>query len=120
MHYLYILYSKVADRYYVGETPDLDIRLPQHTRQKKKKGFTKAASDWDISLSKKCDSKTNALYLEKFIKRMKSRKFIEKIIADPTILDDIMSKMLKCPWFPRSLGAGGTTNIPAIRGVFCF
>src|SRR5690606_8023267 len=93
MHYLYILFSKKADRYYVGETPDLDIRLSQHVRHHFKSGFTKTANDWKIVLSKKCGSKEDAIYLEKFIQRMQSRKFVEKIIADPTILDDVLSKM---------------------------
>jgi putative endonuclease len=38
------------------------------------------------------DSKENAVYLEGFIKRMKSRIFIEKVINDPTILEQILSK----------------------------
>jgi len=92
MHYLYILYSKSANRYYVGETPDLDIRLTQHILHHFKKGYTKAANDWEIALSKKCSFREDAIYLEKFIKRMKSRKFIQKLIVDPTILDNLLSK----------------------------
>ncbi|WP_430906462.1 GIY-YIG nuclease family protein [Maribacter sp. 2-571] len=95
MHYLYILYSKKADRYYVGETPELDNRLRLHNQHHFKKGFTKAADDWKIVLSKECGSKRPAVFLERFIKRMKSRKFIEKVCNDPTILDDILSKKQK-------------------------
>ena len=40
----------------------------------------------------KFDHKEDAQYLEKFIKRMKSKKFILKIIENPIILDDILSK----------------------------
>ena len=50
------------------------------------------ATDWELVLSKKCGSKEDAIYLEKFVKRMKSRVFIEKVIAGPEILDDILGK----------------------------
>ena len=92
MHYLYILYSKKTDSYYIGETADMDMRIIKHNNHYYKKGFTKIAADWLPKLDFKCSSKQNALYLEKFIKRMKSRKFLEKIIADPSILQEILDK----------------------------
>jgi len=30
MHFVYIIYSKKIDKYYVGETPDVANRLLQH------------------------------------------------------------------------------------------
>ena len=62
-----------------------------------KKSFTKSAIDWEIKLEFKCINKEHALYLEKFIKRMKSKKFIEKLIINPLILKDILDKKIKCP-----------------------
>ncbi len=50
------------------------------------------ATDWELVMSKKCGSKEDAIYLEKFVKRMKSRVFIEKVISGPKILDDILGK----------------------------
>ncbi|WP_042491712.1 GIY-YIG nuclease family protein [Aequorivita sublithincola] len=93
MHYLYIIYSEKLNRYYIGETPDLRIRLDQHNQHYFKKSFTKAANDWKFSLTYQCDNKTQALFLEKFIKRMKSKVFIEKIIGNPHILSEILKKM---------------------------
>jgi putative endonuclease len=92
MHYLYIIHSKTLDKYYTGETPYVEIRIQQHNSHYFSKGFSNAAQDWKMVMSKKCNSKNDAIYLEKFIKRMKSRKFIEKVINDNTILDDILSK----------------------------
>ena len=43
-------------------------------------------------LQMKCNNKEDALYLEKYIKRMKSRKFVQKIIDTPKILEDILLK----------------------------
>lgn len=45
-----------------------------------------------IVFSKELESKDDAIYLERFIKRMKSKTFIFKIIDNPNILDDILSK----------------------------
>ena len=41
--------------------------------------FTKIANDWEVKLLLNCDNKENAKYLEAFIKRMKSKKFIKTI-----------------------------------------
>ncbi|WP_339142929.1 GIY-YIG nuclease family protein [Croceitalea sp. MTPC5] len=91
-HFLYIIHSEKVSSYYVGETHDLMLRLERHNTHVYKKGFTKMANDWRIVLSKECKTKEEAVYLEGFIKRMKSRKFIEKVISDRDILDDILSK----------------------------
>jgi putative endonuclease len=92
MHYLYILYSKSLDKYYIGETNDVQNRLVKHNINYYKKGYTKAAKDWEVVLEKQCLNKDETLFLEKFIKRMKSKVFIRKIIDNPMILDDILSK----------------------------
>jgi putative endonuclease len=92
MHYLYIIYSISIDRFYIGESADVDFRLGLHQNHNFKKAFTKDASDWELALSKSCTSKEEAIYLEKFIKRMKNRKFIEKIIKRPEILDELIEK----------------------------
>lgn len=92
MHYFYILHSNSIDKYYIGETPNIDVRVKQYNCHYFKKSYTKAASDWRIALALKCASKEEALYLEKFVKRMKSRKFTGKVIANPKILLDILEK----------------------------
>ncbi len=93
MHYLYIIYSKTADKFYIGETQNLEERLQKHNEHLYNNSFTKIASDWKLVLQFNCINRDNALFLEQFIKRMKSRKFIEKIIAQPNILTDILAKM---------------------------
>ena len=92
MHFLYILYSSSINKHYIGETPDVSFRVKQHNFHYFNKSFTKAASDWKVALSLECASKQEAVYLEKFVKRMKSRQFIEKVIANHEILSDILKK----------------------------
>ena len=91
-HFLYILYSSSANKFYIGETSDINFRLNLHNSHEFKGSFTKIASDWEIKLSFENEQKSNILYLEKFIKKMKSKIFIQKIIENPEILNDILSK----------------------------
>jgi len=90
LHFLYIIYSKKINRYYIGETPDVTIRINLHNQHYFKRNFTKASSDWELRLSFECETKSEALFLEKFIKRMKSKVFIKKTIKNPLILVDIL------------------------------
>ena len=92
MHYLYILYSKSTTKYYVGETHNIEERLIKHNQHTYSGSFTKIANDWDLILLFNCSNKEEAVFLERFIKKMKSRIFIEKIIKNPSILEDILSK----------------------------
>lgn len=93
-HYLYILHSKLTNAYYTGETHDLEERITKHNNHTYKKSFTKTATDWEVILTFECSNRSEALYLESFIKKMKSKVFIEKIISNPDILKDILSKKI--------------------------
>ena len=92
MHSLYIIYSEKLDRYYTGETPNFDNRLNQHNSHYFNNNYTKGAKDWTLKLLFQTRNREEALYLEGFIKRMKSKKFIEKVIADSKILNDLLEK----------------------------
>ncbi|NNT70684.1 GIY-YIG nuclease family protein [Flavobacterium sp. IMCC34852] len=92
MHFLYIIYSSSVNKFYVGETDEMDKRLLKHNKHLYEGSFTKIAEDWKVILLFECISKDQAVRLEKFIKRMKSKVFIEKAIANPEILADIILK----------------------------
>ncbi|QAA81752.1 GIY-YIG nuclease family protein [Aequorivita sp. H23M31] len=79
MYYLYILYSEHLDRYYIGSTEDISVRLKEHLWNHK--GFTAKAKDWEIRYSENFRTRSEALAREQQIKKWKSRKLIEKLIA---------------------------------------
>ena len=91
-HFLYILYSNSVDKFYIGETSDVAFRLNLHNTHQFNGSYTKIASDWEIKLTFENNEKSNIIFLEKFIKKMKSKVFILKIIENPEILKDILSK----------------------------
>ena len=82
MHFVYILYSKQADQFYIGESAFPEGRLQQHNTTRYSKASTKIADDWAIVLLIKYRSRHDALTIERYIKKMKSRKFIESLIHD--------------------------------------
>ncbi|EGV43328.1 GIY-YIG nuclease family protein [Bizionia argentinensis JUB59] len=90
-HSFYIIYSNTKDKFYIGETEDITLRLHKHNNHSYKRSFTKIAKDWHVVLDYKCATKKDALFLETFVKRMKSRKFIHKIIENNEILKDILT-----------------------------
>ncbi len=78
MHYVYILHSEKRQRYYIGSTWDLDHRLNQHNSSHK--GFTSVGGPWKLVYSETCETKTEALKRERYLKRMKSTRFIEDLL----------------------------------------
>jgi putative endonuclease len=80
MFYTYIIYSKTANKYYVGASENPAERLKKHNS--KNSGFTNRASDWKIMFIKEFSTKSDALCFEKKIKSWKSRKKIEELIQN--------------------------------------
>ena len=78
-YYLYILKSKVANKYYIGISQNPETRLQYHNSFEK--GFTSRYRPWEIVLTKDFDSKNQAMLAEKKLKSWKSKKTIEKVIS---------------------------------------
>ena len=79
-YFLYIIQSVADSSYYVGYTHDLRLRLEHHNA-----GWTmstKAKRPWKIVYSERCASKSDAIRREAYIKRMKSRTYIESLIRN--------------------------------------
>ena len=79
MYHTYILFSRIRDKYYVGSTSELKERLRKHNSNHK--GFTGGIGDWDYVYTAKFETKNEALKYERQIKKWKSRKMIETLIA---------------------------------------
>jgi putative endonuclease len=77
--YVYILYSKEKDRYYVGETSDLISRMESHGNGISP--YTSMAKDWELVYREEYKCRSDSLARERAIKRKKSRKYIEWLIS---------------------------------------
>jgi putative endonuclease len=79
MFFVYIIYSTSIDQYYVGQTENLEDRLFRHRNSGSKS--TKKANDWILKYSESFDTREESVRRESEIKKKKSRKFIENLIA---------------------------------------
>jgi putative endonuclease len=77
--FVYIFYSPSKGKYYVGCCEDITVRLSQHNSGRNKS--TQSGMPWEIKKTESYDTRSEALKREAFIKKMKSRKFTEQVIA---------------------------------------
>ena len=75
----YILHSKKLNRYYVGHTQDVQLRLVQHNAGESH--YTSKASDWVLVYDESFENRADAHKREIEIKKKKSRKYIEWLIS---------------------------------------
>ena len=91
MHIVYILHSIKLDRYYTGYTSNLDVRLDFHKNADTHK-FTYNADDWTVFMEIQCNSKVQGLNIEKHIKAMKSKTYIENLKQYPEMVEKLVQK----------------------------
>jgi putative endonuclease len=82
MPYTYILFSSKLNKYYIGACIDMDRRLYEHNTGHSK--FTSQGVPWRLEYKEQYDTLTEAKKREAYIKRMKSRKYIERLINGRT------------------------------------
>ncbi len=76
--YVYILYSRHLGNYYIGSISDVENRLKKHLSNHK--GYTSKAKDWIIVYKEEFQTKSEALFREREIKKWKSSKKIASLI----------------------------------------
>jgi putative endonuclease len=79
MFTVYVLYSAVYNKIYIGFTSDLQVRFLFHN-QISKRGWTVRYRPWIVCYTEEFSSKTDAMRREKELKTARGRDFIwEKI-----------------------------------------
>ncbi len=80
------------DKYYVGATSDnIMIRLEKHRNGKYSTSYTAQADDWQLFIHFEVDSYAHTIRIEKKIKSIKSRKYIENLKR----YDELKEKLIK-------------------------
>ena len=80
MHFVYILYSQKLNRYYIGETHDVSLRLERHNSDYYDNKWTAKGKPWTLILVMSCLNRSHAISVEKHIKRMKSKVYIQNLL----------------------------------------
>ena len=78
MYFTYIILSEKTDRFYIGYTKDMTLRLERHNLGWSKS--TKSGIPWKLVYLEKFELKSDAIKREREIKRWKSSEKIEKLI----------------------------------------
>jgi len=68
------IYSSVIDKFYTGQTEDIQRRLEEHNRGKT--SFSAQGMPWTLVYSKDCSSRSEAIKLQKFIKKRGAARFL--------------------------------------------
>jgi putative endonuclease len=77
---MYYIHSSSIDKYYIGYTSDLELRIERHNSAWCK--FSSHGIPWKLVYSEQFLSKSEAIKREIEIKKMKSRIYIENLIAE--------------------------------------
>ncbi|MCB9347705.1 MAG: GIY-YIG nuclease family protein [Lewinellaceae bacterium] len=91
MHFVYILHSASADKYYVGQTPDIETRLLFHN-QLSENSFTSRYRPWELQLTILVNNRSEALCIERYIKSRKSKLYIKKLIQEEHAVEQLLNK----------------------------
>ena len=89
-YFVYILFSEKLNRYYIGQTVDIEERLKQHNSGFYENASTKVSNDWKLFWKLKCDSKRQAIQIESHIKRMRNKVYYQNLTTFPEIPEKLL------------------------------
>lgn len=78
MFHVYILYSMLVDRYYVGQTANLEGRIKRHNQGRSQ--YTKSGIPWKLVYQEVFKTRSEAETREWQIKASKNREELRKIV----------------------------------------
>jgi putative endonuclease len=97
MYYIYILYSESSDHYYIGQSSDVERRLVEHNTADKN-SYTAKFRPWILKVKfPVSESLGQARIVESYVKKQKSRRFIERLITDPNEFEKIVQLVRAIP-----------------------
>ena len=86
MYHVYLLYSPSSDKYYVGQTSDLEVRLQYHN-ELNPNSYTSKHRPWTLCKAIAVADQAHAIRMERSIKKRKSRNFIERLIKEDELVE---------------------------------
>ena len=91
---VHILHSLTINQYYIGSCLNFPQRLAEHLSNKNSTAFTKRATDWKVFLTIENLEYAHARKLERHIKKMKSRKYLENLLLFPEMIERVRNSTL--------------------------
>jgi putative endonuclease len=88
MHYVYIIYTPAFDKYYIGESVNAVNRTEEHNSGFYHNASTSFTTDWELALQLQLETRSQAIKVERYIKSMKSKTFIRKLLSDESFFSN--------------------------------
>ena len=96
-YYIYILYSLKFDKFYIGYTSDYENRFESQNTNSQNT-FTSKYRPWIMkAIYLVGENKTEAIKIERFIKKQKSRMLLLKMIKDDFVPKGFLSQLVRVP-----------------------
>lgn len=81
VYYVYAIYNKENDKYYIGQTKDLEERISLHNNKKFRASYTyRFGGTWELFYKEEFQTRGEALNREKQLKSYRGREFLKKYI----------------------------------------
>ncbi|WP_309843622.1 GIY-YIG nuclease family protein [Flavobacterium sp. 2755] len=77
MFFVYILYSITKEKFYIGQTNDIEDRLRRHNSGQSLS--TKSGAPWNIIYTIQLNSRSEAVALETKIKKRGAKRYLQDI-----------------------------------------
>ena len=74
-YFVYILYSDSINKFYTGQTNDIDQRIKRHNSGAEK--FTSKGVPWELVWCTSKDSRSEAIILERKLKNLKQARIVK-------------------------------------------
>jgi len=78
-YFVYILYTKIYDKFYIGQTYDVEKRMAEHTNGLSK--YTSKYSGWELVLTEEYPTRIDAMRRERELKSKKNKVYYKKLCA---------------------------------------
>ena len=82
MYYIYAIYNKQCDQYYIGQTFNLSDRLLDHNQHAFKGYTSRFEGEWKLFYCEKVATRSEALKRERQLKSFRGREFIKKYVPN--------------------------------------
>jgi putative endonuclease len=97
MYFIYIIYSDSSNLYYIGYTNDPNRRLTEHNTNSHNT-FTSKHRPWAMRALFECGiSESQAIIIERFIKKQKNRKLIELLCNPRFVPFGKLAQLVRAP-----------------------
>ncbi len=96
-YYIYIIHSLSINRYYIGYSSNPWNRLEQHLTNSGEK-YTGQTNDWNLkAVFEVSQNESEAIQIERFIKKQKSRNLIEQLCNPDFIPVGNLAQLVRVP-----------------------